>query len=47
MKIHPRIILAARGATLFLVSVFYPKGGYSVKLKDTIGLGDTFAATVV
>tara|TARA_R110000868_G_scaffold6126_23_gene35427 strand:- start:4963 stop:5841 length:879 start_codon:yes stop_codon:yes gene_type:complete len=41
------VTLGGDGAILFKRNTFYKSSGYSVKVKDTVGAGDSFLATLI
>lgn len=41
------VTLGGDGAILFKSNTFYKSSGYSVKVKDTVGAGDSFLATLI
>ena len=41
------VTLGGDGAILFKGNTFYKSSGYSVKVKDTVGAGDSFLATLI
>ncbi|MDY7395894.1 carbohydrate kinase [Aureibaculum sp. 2210JD6-5] len=41
------VTLGSKGATLFINGKFYKSNGYYVTVKDTVGAGDSFLATII
>jgi len=44
---HICVTLGSKGAIMLINGVFYSNNGYRVKVKDTVGAGDSFLATLL
>ena len=44
---HICVTLGEKGAVLFINNTFYKNNGYVVKVKDTVGAGDSFLAALI
>ena len=44
---HICVTLGKNGALLFINNVFFTNTGYPVKVKDTVGAGDSFLASLI